>query len=191
MLLDLLSDVSSWSELEARISALSEEHERGAAFEEFCSAYFALSDLFQFKAVYRHDKIQPSLCRQLGYPEGKDIGIDGLGITQDEKLYAWQAKFRQDRSRTPSKRELSTFFTFSDKADWRITITNANTIPHELNDRNRQSKIFSDRLDALDVEFFDNLRAYLSNNTKKRKEPESPHSTQGEMVKTQKGSQCR
>jgi hypothetical protein len=67
MLLDLISDVSSWSGLEARIAALSEEHERGIAFEEFCIAYFALSDLFQFKTIYRHYEIPPSLCKQLGY----------------------------------------------------------------------------------------------------------------------------
>ena len=85
MLLDLSHNISSWNELESRISALPTEQGRGAAFEEFCAAYFALSDLLQFKEVYRHNEIPPSLCRQLGYPESKDIGIDGLGVACDGK----------------------------------------------------------------------------------------------------------
>lgn len=155
MHIDLARDVTSWPELETLIAALPTEQARGKAFEEFCTAYFALSDLFNFKEIYSHNEIPPSLCRQRGYPETRDIGIDGLGLTHDDRLFAWQAKFRSDRANTPIKRELSTIFTFSDKPDWRITITNANTIPPELNDRNRQSRILSDRLDALDADFFD------------------------------------
>ena len=182
MLLDLIGSHSSWTELEEAISSLPTEQDRGSAFEEFCAGYFALSDLFQFKEVYRHTEIPPSICRQLGYPERKDIGIDGIGITHDGKLYAWQAKFRKNRSNTPTKTELATFFTFSDKSDWRVTITNADRIPRELDDRERQSKVLSDRLDSLDADFFARLKEYLQSKVVKRKPPATPHFTQQEAI---------
>jgi len=182
MLLNIIGTHNSWLELEAEIASLPSEQARGAAFEEFCAGYFAISDLFQFKEVYRHNEIPPTICNRLGYPLRKEIGIDGLGVTYDGKLYAWQAKFRQNRTNTPTKKELSTFYTFSDKADWRVTITNADRIPRELDDRMRQSKILSDRLDALDADFFDRLREYLQSKVVKRKKPADPHKTQREAI---------
>jgi hypothetical protein len=47
-LLNLNSNVSSWAELETQISSLPSEIERGAAFEEFCKAFFLLDPVFQF-----------------------------------------------------------------------------------------------------------------------------------------------
>ena len=66
VLIDLCSDITSWRELESRIAELPTEQGRGAAFEEFCAAYFTLSDLFQFKEIYHQNAIPPTLCRQLG-----------------------------------------------------------------------------------------------------------------------------
>ncbi|MBI5674921.1 MAG: Helicase associated domain protein [Nitrospirae bacterium] len=121
MLLKLLDGVSSWAELESRISDLPTENERGEAFEQFCKPFFLLDPVFQFNEVYRHNEISPSLRSRLGYPGIQDIGIDGLAVTTDGKLFAYQAKFRKNPDNTPTLRELSTFFTMSDKADWRRT----------------------------------------------------------------------
>ena len=127
-LLELLKDISSWSELEALISRLPTAINRGEAFEGFCKAFFILEPVFQFKEVYSQSEMPYSLSERLGYPNVQDIGIDGLAVTSDDKLYAYQAKFRTERNNTPTLRELSTFFTMSDKADWRIVISNANKL---------------------------------------------------------------
>ena len=177
-LLSLIENIQSWDKLERKIAELPTEIKRGNAFEEFCHAFFLLDPVFKFKTVYRHNEIPPSIRARLGYPGIQDIGIDGLGITHDEKIFAYQAKFRSDRSTTPTLRELSTFFTVSDKADWRITISNANKLPLAVDDRVRQSRILADRFDALDEDFFDRLASYLKTKQITPPPKKSPHITQ-------------
>ena len=160
-LFNLAEGISSWAELEAKIAILPSEQERGEAFEQFCKAFFVLDPVFQFEKVYRQNEMPQSLRQKLGYPGIQDIGIDGLAVTIEGKLFAYQAKFRSDRDNTPTLRELSTFFTVSDRADWRITITNANSLPSAINDRTNQNRILVDRFDQLDSDFFDRLRLYL------------------------------
>lgn len=57
----LIEDISSWSDLEARIAGLPAEIDRGNVFEEFCHAFFLLDPVFQFKEVYRQKEIPPRL----------------------------------------------------------------------------------------------------------------------------------
>ncbi|MBI4825968.1 MAG: DEAD/DEAH box helicase family protein [Nitrospirae bacterium] len=182
MLLKLLDGVSSWAELESRISNLPTENERGEAFEEFCKPFFLLEPTYQFNEVFRHNEISPSLRSRLGYPGIQDIGIDGLAVTIDGKLFAYQAKFRKNPDNTPTLRELSTFFTMSDKADWRITITNAKKLPSAINDRTRNSRVLIDRLDSLAPDFFERLRAYLKEQSVPPQEKKTPNMTQQEAI---------
>ena len=181
-LLNLVENIQTWDRLEKRIADLPTEMERGNAFEEFCHAFFLLDPVFQFKLVYRHTEIPHSIRERLGYPGIQDLGIDGVGITDDDRLFAWQAKFRSDRKVTPSLRELSTFFTVSDKADWRITIANANKLPSSIDDRVRQSRILADRFDALDADFFDRLTTYLKTSRIAPPAKKEPHITQREAI---------
>jgi superfamily II DNA or RNA helicase len=181
-LLKLIGNVSSWAEIESRIISLSTEIERGDAFEQFCHCFFLLDPVFQFETVYRHYEIPPSLRERLGYPGIQDIGIDGLGITTDGKLIAYQAKFRSDRNNIPTLRELSTFFTVSDRADWRITITNANGLPSAINDRTKNSRVLIDRFEQLEPDFFNRLRQYLKNLCITPPSAKTPHQTQGEAI---------
>lgn len=183
-LLDLINGVSSWTELEAQIAGLSSEQERGEAFEHFCKAFFVLDPVFQFEKVYRQNEIPQTLRQKLGYPGIQDIGIDGLAVTIDGKLFAYQAKFRSDRDDTPTLRELSTFFTVSDRADWRITITNANSLPSAVNDRTNQSRILVDRFDQLDSDFFERLRLYLKEQRVEPQKKKTPHQTQQEAIES-------
>ncbi len=182
ILLNLIENINTWDKLEKKIAELPSEQQRGAAFEDFCHAFFLLDSVFQFKKVYRQNDILPSIRERLGYPGIQDIGIDGIGITDDGKIYAWQAKFRSDRKTTPTLRELSTFFTVSDKADWRITISNANKLPPSIDDRIRQSRILADRFDALEPDFFERLANYLKTKIITPAAKKSPHITQQEAI---------
>jgi len=181
-LLKFTEGVSSWAELETRIIGLSSEWERGDAFEQFCHAFFVLDPVFQFEKVYRHNEIPQSLRQKLGYPGIQDIGIDGLAITIDGKLFAYQCKFRSNRNDTPTLRELSTFLTVSDRANWRITITNANSLPTAINDRTNQSRILADHFDQLDSDFFDRLRLYLEEQRIEPQMKKTPREFQSDAI---------
>jgi len=181
-LLNLAEGVSSWAELEARIANITSEVERGEAFEQFCKAFLLLDPVYRFAKVYRQREIPPSIRQKLGYPGIQDIGIDGLAVTIERKLVAYQAKFRSDRGNIPTLRELSTFFTVSDRADWRITITNAKGLPPAINDRTNSWRVLADRLDQLDPDFFERLRRYLKEQIIPCPSIKTPHKTQQEAI---------
>jgi superfamily II DNA or RNA helicase len=178
----LITNITSWAELESRIADLPSVQQRGEVFEEFCKAFFILDPVFQFKEVYRQHEIPPPILEYLGYPGRKDIGIDGIGVTEEGKVFAYQAKFRSNRENLPTLRELSTFFTLSDHADWRITITNANNLPPAINERARQSRILADRFDMLDTDFFSRLIQYLEENRVVPPVRKAPHRTQQQAI---------
>jgi superfamily II DNA or RNA helicase len=178
----LITGITSWAGLEARIANLPSEQQRGEVFEQFCKAFFLLDPVFQFKDVYRQNEISPSIREKLGYPGIQDLGIDGVGITHEGQIFAYQAKFRSDRKVTPSLRELSTFFTLSDKADWRITIANSNKLPSSIDERVRHSRVLSDRFDNLDSDFFDRLTNYLNTQSITPPQKRTPHETQKEAI---------
>ncbi len=181
-ILSLVENIQTWDKLERKIADLPTEMQRGKAFEEFCHAFFLLDPVFQFKEVYRQKEIPPSIRERLGYPGIQDLGIDGVAITDDDRIFAYQAKFRSDRKVTPTLRELSTFFTVSDKADWRITISNANKLPPSIDDRVNQSRILADRFDNLEPNFFDRLTTYLKTKRITLPAKKSPHVTQREAI---------
>lgn len=181
-LIKLIEDVSSWAELESRIVSLPTEIERGEVFEQFCKVYFLLNPIFQADKVYRQNEIPHSTRERLGYPGIQDLGIDGLFIASGGKLFAYQAKFRSNRNNVPTLRELSTFFTMSDKADWRITITNANRLPSSIDDRTRHSRVLSDRFDNRDIDFFKRLRDYLEDQSITPLKRKTPNKTQQEAI---------
>ena len=181
-LLSLVEDITTWDGLEKRIAGLPTEMQRGRAFEEFCHAFFLLDPVFQFKEVFGQNEIPPSVRQRLGYPGIQDLGIDGVGITNEGQIFAYQAKFRSDRKVTPSLRELSTFFTLSDKADWRITIANANKLPTSIDERVRHSRVLADRFDNLDSDFFHRLTTYLKTQCISPPVKKTPHITQREAI---------
>lgn len=86
MLAKLIEGISSWSDLEVIIASLPAELDRGNAFEEFCHGFFILDPVFQFKEVYCQKEIPPSVLKRLGYPGRKDIGIDGIALSNDGKI---------------------------------------------------------------------------------------------------------
>jgi superfamily II DNA or RNA helicase len=181
-LLSLVENINTWDSLEKRIAGLPTEQQRGNVFEEFCHAFFLLDPVFQFKEVYRQNEIPHSVREQLGYPGIQDLGIDGVGITHEGQIFAYQAKFRSDRKVTPSLRELSTFFTLSDKADWRITIANANKLPPSIDDRIHHSRVLADRFDSLESDFFHRLAEYLKTQRISPPVRKTPHITQQEAI---------
>ncbi len=150
--------ISTWSQLESAIAALESQQTRGEAFEEFCHAYFKLqSQLYQVREVWRFRNVPPALLERLGTNTKQDKGIDGVLLHDDKTITAYQAKFRIDRSSTPSQREVSTFYMVSDRADYRLIISNVDDLPVVVKERKDHGQILVDKLLELDGEFFSQL----------------------------------
>src|SRR6516164_4891311 len=94
---DLLTGVTSFKELEARISSLKTPEERGHAFEVFCEAFLVTQDLIEPDNLWPvPEKTAPiTLQERLAMPR-KDYGIDGI-YAKNGIDAGYQIKFRTGR----------------------------------------------------------------------------------------------
>jgi len=175
--------VHSWPQLEAAIAALGSEQDRGEAFEEFCYAYFTLeSQLYQVKDGWRFRDVPRAILDRLGTATIQDKGIDGILLHDDGTITAYQSKFRVDRSATPSQRELSTFYMVSDRADYRLVISNVADLPSVIKERKDHGQILVDQLLDLDQTFFARLGELVVGGAISAKEAIDPRPYQAEAL---------
>ena len=152
-LLSLVENIQTWDKLEKESQTCLPKCKEATLLKNSAMPFSFLILSFNSRKSIVKMKYHPQFENGLGYPGIQDLGIDGVGITDDGRIFAYQAKFRSDRKVTPTLRELSTFFTVSDKADWRITIANSNKLPSSIDDRVRQSRILADRFDSSGFRF--------------------------------------
>jgi len=158
------ASISSWDDLEKNIIVLPNQQARGEAFEEFCHAYFSIQkDLYQAQQVWRYaDTPTDLLNKKLGSSTHQDEGIDGIILHYDGTVTAYQAKFRTSRNDIPSQRELSTFYMVSDRADYRLVISNVEDLPRAAKERKAHGQILVEDLLELEQGFFRQIHEHVN-----------------------------
>ncbi len=171
----LFDDLASFTEIEARISALTTTKEIGDAFEVFAEAYLATQKIAQAQEVWPFDAIPLGQRKTLYLNTGRDMGVDGIYQTGAGELRAYQVKFR---SRRPALtwEELSTFMGLTDQVSQRVLFTNCEALPDLMRDRSGFIAIRGSDLDRLTPEDFAAMRQWLHSGqvTLSRKQPR-PH----------------
>jgi predicted helicase len=155
----LFREVSTFTALEARITALSTEQDRGDAFEVFAEAYFATQPIAQTKQVWPLSEVPTAIRSALGLVT-RDMGVDGVIETTLGSHDAYQVKFRTGRAAL-SWKELSTFMGLSDKAGQRILFTNSNDLPPVINKRRGFFCIRGADIDRLEARDFEAIQRWL------------------------------
>src|SRR2546425_760619 len=167
--------LTSFSDLEARISALPTNQERGDAFEVFTEGYLATQPIARAKTVWPFDAIPLPVKKRLALGMGRDMGVDGVFETRVGEYNAYQVKFRSGR---PSLTwdELSTFMGLTDQVTQRVIITNCDDLPSVINERKGFYCIRGNDLDKLEATDFEAIQFWLLCKAilAKRKEP-LPH----------------
>lgn len=156
----IFENLTTFAELENRISGLDSNKERGDAFEIFAEAYLATQKIALAREVWPFEAIPLAQRRQLSLDTGRDMGVDGIYETTDGELRAYQVKFR---SRRPALtwEELSTFMGLTDQVSQRVLFTNCDTLPSLMQDRNGFVAIRGSDLDRLTSEDFEAMREWL------------------------------
>jgi superfamily II DNA or RNA helicase/uncharacterized protein YjiS (DUF1127 family) len=175
-----IKDTRSWREIEDSIAGFTEAKKRGDVFEEFCAVYLRLIPEYKIKKVWIQGNLPGRIIKKLNLIGQKDQGIDLVAETDEGKIWAVQAKFRSDRKNQVPYRELSTFLAVSDKADYRLVISNTESLPPIVEKRSNFGEILVDRLDQLDKDFFERFRAYLED---KKVLPEKPFTPKEHQLK--------
>lgn len=173
---------ASWKEIEDGISNKIEEKERGDLFEEFVYTYFSIKkDFYQIENVYMFDDI-PNEIKKLLKLEEIDYGVDGVYVRTDNKIVAYQVKFRSNRDNQPSYRELSTFWAESEYADYRCIITNTYSLPEQSDKKKDQFSILVDTFDLLDDDFFNAFNIFTHENRLISPEVKKPFEYQKDII---------
>lgn len=171
----LFDNLNLFAELEARISALPGNKERGDAFEIFAEVYLATQKIAQAQEVWPFEAVPLEQRKLLSLDTGRDMGVDGTYLTVDGELRAYQVKFRSNRTALTWD-ELSTFMGLTDQVSQRVLITNCETLPALMQDRSGFIPIRGSDLDRLNTDDFAAMREWLHSGriTLSRKHP-LPH----------------
>ena len=157
----LFDNLSSFAELEKRISGLSTTVEEGDALEVFAEAYFFTQKIEQAEEVWPFKSIPARIKENLSLGTSQqDMGVDGVFKTVSYEFNAYQAKFRTDR-KSITWGDLSTFMGLTDKVSQRILFTNSNDITSVINDRTGFYCIRGNDLDRLDKNDFETILIWL------------------------------
>ncbi len=172
----LFENLSSFAELEKRISNLPTTVDVGDAFEVFAEAYFFTQKIEQAEDVWPFKSV-PSVIKDdlsLGTNQ-KDMGVDGVYKTTSGTFNAYQAKFRTGRP-SLTWREISTFMGLTDRVNQRVLFTNSNDITSVINERSGFHCISGNDLDRLNRSDFETILKWLQSGDVevKRKTP-LPH----------------
>jgi predicted helicase len=106
----LIASCTSWNEFWERTKKLSTDGQRGAAFERLTQLYLQTTP--EYRAGLRHvwtiREVPPDVCKRLNLPF-RDEGIDLIACTRHGEYWAIQSKFRSQRDKPLTRKELGTF----------------------------------------------------------------------------------
>jgi predicted helicase len=105
-----IASCNSWDDFWDRTRALSSETEKGAAFERLTQLYLQTAPEYRtkLKHVWRLREVPADIRRRVNLP-GPDEGIDLMARTRRGEYWAIQAKFRSQRDKPLTRRELGPF----------------------------------------------------------------------------------
>src|SRR6266516_2482495 len=175
----LFDGLTSFRELEGRISGLATKGERGDSFEVFAEAYLATVAVERAKHVWPGASVPHSLRKRLALTIG-DKGVDGIFETQLGEHHAYQVKFRTGR---PSLTwdELSTFIGLADRVERRVLFTNCDRFADVVKQRSGFYAITGNDLDKLELQDFAVIRAWLEG-ARIERQPKNPLPHQAQAI---------
>jgi superfamily II DNA or RNA helicase len=176
----LLTGVQCFGELEERIDALPEEAERGDAFEVFASAWLALFSPEPPTEQYFWP-LAAELGKRLGVDPDRDRGIDAVMSTA-HGLTTVQFKYRRGRPDI-TWGELATFYGLSEKANFRLVVSNGYGMAETATTRGRTGFIGAELFDELTAADFARIAKHIERRTSVAAPHEAqPHQSQAVMA---------
>jgi superfamily II DNA or RNA helicase len=167
--------LSSFREFESRVATLSEELERGDAFEIFIEAYIHTTPLFQAADVWLVGQVPVDVRRTLNLPADAK-GIDGVLRTKTGQNVPYQVKFRIGRPALCFA-EVAPFLGVTERADDRLLISNTDSCAADIINRDGLRLLRGSDFDALTAEDLAAINGWLEERPVVR-EPATPRPDQ-------------
>ena len=166
-LLPAIAGCSSWSEIHAKWSSFTEK-EKGDRFEDLTQVFLQLSPLYrsQLKGIWRLEEVPPAVRQRLKLP-ATDKGIDLVAETHKGEFWAIQCKYRQNTDQQLTHTDISTFTSLTFQAckgfSFALVCSTTERVTSLYRGEERIGFCALDTWQELDTEFFDQLRAKLTN----------------------------
>jgi superfamily II DNA or RNA helicase len=166
-LLPAIDGCDSWAEIHAKWAGFTEK-EKGDRFEDLTQAFLQLSPLYrsQLKSVWRLEEVPPAVRQKLKLP-ATDKGIDLVAETHKGEFWAIQCKYRQNTDQQLTHTDISTFTSLTFQAckgfSFALVCSTTERVTSLYRDEERIGFCALDTWQELDTEFFDQLRAKLTN----------------------------
>ena len=166
-LLPAIAGCTSWSEVHAKWASFTEK-EKGDRFEDLTQAFLQLSPLYrsQLKSVWRLEEVPPAVRQKLKLP-ATDKGIDLVAETHKGEFWAIQCKYRQNTDQQLTHTDISTFTSLTFQAckgfSFALVCSTTERVTSLYRGEERIGFCALDTWQELDTEFFDQLRAKLTN----------------------------
>ena len=167
--MNVITSSKSWKDFSDKLSKLSKK-EKGNAFEELTRLYLLTDPLYAnlFDKVWHHTKIPENIKDLLDLPQ-TEIGIDLICKTKKNEYWAIQCKFHQDSNINLNIKELSTFFSETEKKiynnmfAYRLVVSSAEGIGDKLKKRDSKNTgyLLYDVLSKLGESQFSDFRKIL------------------------------
>ena len=166
-LLAAVTGCASWTEIQAKWAGFTEK-EKGDRFEDLTQAFLQLSPLYrsQLKSVWRLEEVPPAVRQKLKLP-ATDKGIDLVAETHKGEFWAIQCKYRQNTDQQLTHTDISTFTSLTFQAckgfSFALVCSTTERVTSLYRGEERIGFCALDTWQELDTEFFDQLRAKLTN----------------------------
>jgi predicted helicase len=157
----LYDDLTSFAELERRISSLGAENTKivGDALEVFVEGYLATHQKLQADVVWLVGQVPLEIRRQLNLPRDAK-GIDGVFRTRTGTLVPYQVKFRSNRAYL-TYTEIAPFLGLTERATDRIVFTNSNELAEDVKNRDAMRTVRGIDFDDLTKDDFRAICCWL------------------------------
>jgi superfamily II DNA or RNA helicase len=165
--LTAITGCDSWGEVHAKWANFTEK-EKGDCFEDLTQAFLQLSPLYrsQLKSVWRLEEVPPAVRQKLKLP-ATDKGIDLVAETHKGEFWAIQCKYRQNTDQQLTHTDISTFTSLTFQAckgfSFALVCSTTERVTSLYRGEERIGFCALDTWQELDTEFFDQLRAKLTN----------------------------
>jgi len=167
---EILRNSNSWKHFRTHVQSLDNKG-KGDSFEALTKYYLQLNPTYssQLQNVWLLKEVPPKIHRHLNLPD-QDEGIDLVAETKDGGYWAIQSKFKEDETKSLTRRELSTFtdlaFTICQNIEFGLVCTTADRFSHKL-------ELYGERLGfcsgkvwrGLNDDFFNQIHKELDNKT--------------------------
>lgn len=181
----LQKNYDCWEALEAELERVQSASEKGDVFEQFIYFYLLYhSDYYQIREIYSPKVVGREIPKKIKDQlklEQNDYGVDGVYITNDSIMAAYQVKFRTGGT-PPDARELSMFWAEGEYADLRCIIANSYRLPPVSEKKKNHLAILRDRFEKLTPEFFLALSKFAASGTTQKSVKARPRPYQEKML---------